>query len=676
MMRQRLIAFLMVLVQVAALEYMLFGFEWFPVVLAVAALAAVPGMARIKLGRRSAVAVSAVLAVFIWYGTQTFLFSQRLPVLPYLTGYTYPLGWYVLTLETALLFLRTRDNRVPVYFPVLGIAVMAYAGLAGRHGALDPTYHAASLIFIMLMILFWTPETTPGREVLPASVKGRGVLMQGGLILAAFAVAVPLSTFIGVYRTDIDMAFFSALGGMTGTSALGFSTHTRLGSIGFLAEEEGEKVALRVVSQRAPGYLRGRAYDQYRSAQWNVTTEERPLPAVAQPIAGTSTKSGMNLFKMRDGQPPYKTIKVAPAAEFEGCLFAPMDACFIGLFGAVPTGDAIGNLRVLPTMAASEYEIVTAPATQQDLTNEIGERATALPADLDPAVRHLAARLFKDCPTTRDKIAATVAYFKDNYRYNLGIDIPAGENPMTYFLLEQPPAHCEYFATGAAILLRLGGVPCRYVTGFVAAERNAIGKYWLARNKDAHAWVEAWDDDRQGWVLVEATVAEGVPEADQHRLPGLFAQLKDYAGYVRQQIRASLAAGSWKKMLHQTRLGLWGCAVVSLAGLVAIARYTVRKWAAHSPRRRPAPSLESKTLLRLRKKVDRKIHRYGFVRAPEETILSFANRITSAERPDSAVLRRTAQWYRRYNEVRFRYPLRTQRLEQLKRALQESVRFR
>ena len=676
MMRQRLIAFLMVLVQVAALEYMLFGFEWFPVVVAVVALAAVPGIGRIKLGRKSALAVSAALAVFVWYGTQTFLFGQRLPVLPYLTGYAYPVGWYVLTLETGMLFVRTRDNRVPVYFPVLGTAVMAYAGMAGRHGALDPAYHAASLVFVVLMILFWKPQKTSVRETLPASVKWRGLLTQSGLLLATFAVAVPSSIFIGVYRNDIDMTFFNVLGGMTGRSALGFSTQTRLGSIGFLQEEEGEKVALRVVSQQPPGYLRGRAYDQYKRAQWHVTMEERPLPPIAQPIAGMSTESDMSLFKVRDGQPPYKTMKVAPAAKFEGCLFAPMDACFVGLLGAAPTGDADGNLKVTATSGGSDYDVVTAPSMQEGLSDEIGQTATALPADLDPTVRNLAARLFKDCPSARDKIAATVAYFKDNYRYNLGIDIPAGEDPLTYFLVEQPPAHCEYFATGAAILLRLGGVPCRYVTGFVAVERNAIGKYWLARNKDAHAWVEAWDSDRQAWIVVEATVAEGVPGADQNRLPGLFAQLKDYAGYLRRQIIASLTAGSWRGKLHKIKQGLWVCAPVILAVLVVIARYAAGKRATHPRLRRSSLSLESKALLRLRKKADSRVRRHGFVRGPEETVNAFANRIAAAEHPESPALRRAAQWYRRYNEVRFRYPLSPGRLDELKLILQDSARRR
>lgn len=675
MMRQRLIAFLMVVVQVAALEYMLFGFEWFPVVLAVVALAAVPGVARIKLGRRSTVAVSAALAVLIWYGAQTFLFSQRLPVLPYLTGYLYPVGWYVLTIETALLFLRTRDNRVPVYFPVLGTAVMAYAGLAGRHGALDPAYHAASLVFIVLMILFWKPEKTHGREALPASVKWRGLLMQGGLLLATFAVAVPLSTAIGVYRSDIDMAFFNVLGGMTGKSALGFSTQTRLGSIGSMAEEEGEKAALRVVSRQAPGYLRGRAYDQYKRAQWSVTAAEWPLPPVAQPVAGVSTRSDAHLFKLRDGQPPYQSITVAPAAKFEGCLFAPIDACFVGMFGPVPTGDAAGNLRIPATIDVSDYDVITAPTVQEDLPDEIGQMTMALPADIDPAVRDLAARLFKDCPTARDKIAATVAYFKDNYRYNLGIDIPEGKDPLTYFLVERPPAHCEYFATGAAILLRVGGVPCRYVTGFVAVERNAIGKYWLARNKDAHAWVEAWDDDRQRWVVVEATVAEGVPGAGENRLPGLFAQLKDYAGYLRRQIIAALASGSWRGVLHRINRGWWVCAPVILAVLVAIARYAAGKRATRSRPRRPALSLPSKALLRLRKKADHRVRRYGFVRGPEETVNAFANRIASAEHPDKAALRRAAQWYRRYNEIRFRYPLSPQRLDELKGIFQDTSRL-
>ncbi|WP_206028545.1 transglutaminase-like domain-containing protein [Thalassoroseus pseudoceratinae] len=124
--------------------------------------------------------------------------------------------------------------------------------------------------------------------------------------------------------------------------------------------------------------------------------------------------------------------------------------------------------------------------------------------------------VFDGCETTAEKMAAVERYFHRNYEYQLGIDIPEEHwhdpDPLQFFLDQKPPAHCEYFATAAVVLLRRAGVPARYVTGFVVSERNEIGNYWVARNRDAHAWCEAFDPER-GWVIVEATPAGGVPQS-------------------------------------------------------------------------------------------------------------------------------------------------------------------
>ena len=77
-------------------------------------------------------------------------------------------------------------------------------------------------------------------------------------------------------------------------------------------------------------------------------------------------------------------------------------------------------------------------------------------------------------------------------------------SPLVRFLFYRRTGHCELFATSAALLLRLYGVPTRYVAGIVCGRYSRTG-YYYATNFDLHAWVEAWLDDEQKWVLVEAT---------------------------------------------------------------------------------------------------------------------------------------------------------------------------
>ena len=42
-------------------------------------------------------------------------------------------------------------------------------------------------------------------------------------------------------------------------------------------------------------------------------------------------------------------------------------------------------------------------------------------------------------------------------------------------------------------------------TGFVVSDRGRAQDYWEARNRNAHAWVEAYDDLAQQWITVEPT---------------------------------------------------------------------------------------------------------------------------------------------------------------------------
>ena len=57
------------------------------------------------------------------------------------------------------------------------------------------------------------------------------------------------------------------------------------------------------------------------------------------------------------------------------------------------------------------------------------------------------------------------------------------------------------------MLLRDCGIPTRYVSGVVCFERHPSGRYYIARFRNAHAWVEAYDRERKQWVMLDATPA-------------------------------------------------------------------------------------------------------------------------------------------------------------------------
>lgn len=83
---------------------------------------------------------------------------------------------------------------------------------------------------------------------------------------------------------------------------------------------------------------------------------------------------------------------------------------------------------------------------------------------------------------------------KEDFKYSLALDTidrnPAAD-PVIDFLLNHKTGHCEYFATGLALMLRSQGIECRLVSGFRGGDYNEIGGFYDVKEKHAHTWVEA-----------------------------------------------------------------------------------------------------------------------------------------------------------------------------------------
>ena len=78
-----------------------------------------------------------------------------------------------------------------------------------------------------------------------------------------------------------------------------------------------------------------------------------------------------------------------------------------------------------------------------------------------------------------------------------------GLEPIERFLFLSKEGHCEWFASSAAILLRLAGVPTRLVAGFRITTVQNSGTQTI-RTGDGHAWLEAYAGTA-GWIPVDPT---------------------------------------------------------------------------------------------------------------------------------------------------------------------------
>lgn len=94
---------------------------------------------------------------------------------------------------------------------------------------------------------------------------------------------------------------------------------------------------------------------------------------------------------------------------------------------------------------------------------------------------------------------------------------PSGKETVEYFLKENKKGYCTYYATTAAVLLRSVGVPTRYVEGMYVPKEQlapiAEKKEVPVPDKDAHAWIEVFDD-YYGFVPVEVTPGQGEQDTD------------------------------------------------------------------------------------------------------------------------------------------------------------------
>lgn len=94
---------------------------------------------------------------------------------------------------------------------------------------------------------------------------------------------------------------------------------------------------------------------------------------------------------------------------------------------------------------------------------------------------------------------------------------PSGVDIAEYFLFDSGKGFCQQYATTAALMYRLLGLPSRYVTGYMVTpsdfHKNSDGTYTaIATDEKAHAWVEVYVDGT-GWIPTEVTFSRD--EIDQ-----------------------------------------------------------------------------------------------------------------------------------------------------------------
>ena len=127
----------------------------------------------------------------------------------------------------------------------------------------------------------------------------------------------------------------------------------------------------------------------------------------------------------------------------------------------------------------------------------------------------LSRRLLAESQTPYEYLEAVRRHLGTGYFYD---ETPPRESAtLDGFLFESRIGFCQHFSGAMALMLRMGGVPARVATGFAPGSYDESSKRYVARDVDAHSWVEAWFDGI-GWVVFDPTPAAAPPRSQA--LPG------------------------------------------------------------------------------------------------------------------------------------------------------------
>ena len=125
-----------------------------------------------------------------------------------------------------------------------------------------------------------------------------------------------------------------------------------------------------------------------------------------------------------------------------------------------------------------------------------------LPDKVPTRIITLASEIVRNGEDDRARVELVENFFRDGgYRYTT-VDLATGNNALEQFLFDKKQGHCEFFASSFALLLRVAGVPCRLIGGYLGGEYNQLGGYYLVTDDKAHVWVEAYIDG-SGWVRID-----------------------------------------------------------------------------------------------------------------------------------------------------------------------------
>lgn len=214
------------------------------------------------------------------------------------------------------------------------------------------------------------------------------------------------------------------------------------------------------------------------------------------------------------------------------------------------------TVRIFTSGLANGRQLQFMPALRNADSNEMLE----YPQEDLPRLAEFAEVIVGDIPASDSigRARALLNYLHNSGQYRYSLVAPqrnADLDPIEDFLFEHREGHCEYYASALTLLLRSIGIPARVVLGFNGGEWNSLGQFYLVRQLNAHAWVEAFIE------------RESMPEGyeDRRWRHGAWMTLDPTPGSSASPSRIGTVAGwpSMRQFIDYTRF-LWSSYIMGM----------------------------------------------------------------------------------------------------------------
>lgn len=377
----------------------------------------------------------------------------------------------------------------------------------------------------------------------------------GGFLAAAtvatLVLAVPLFAFMPRVKNPLVTGRGQGLGTLGSVS--GFADVVTLDTIGSIRTSQEVAMRLRYDGTPPVGHemrYKGGVFEHYRGGSWHPG--QRP--------PGRSNRGGWGRRVILSTAQPTAWVEVFLRPVTGPAVPVPVDALVVEGEGETSILFEDAN-RVIRRGGSGEgpFEYLVGLGEAPARPGDEPEPAALDASGVTPRVAALAARVAGE-GTPRERALRLEKHLATEYGYSLDfVGRQRGEDPIETFLFDWREGHCEYFASSMVLMLRSLGIPAVLATGFLGAELHPLEGYWVVRQSNAHAWVEAYLPER-GWTVFDPTPAAGRPALEEAGLRSLLFQAWDYVlfrwdryvltyGFEDQMEFLGAAHGLWRDLL-------------------------------------------------------------------------------------------------------------------------------